>query len=307
LNAVIQTDHLSKWYGQVVGLNDVSVNVGSGITGLLGPNGAGKSTFLWLLTGQLTPSQGSVRVYGERPRGNPALFRRIGFCPETDGFYPNLTGREFVEMLSRLSGMSRRGARERTAEVLETAGITEVADRRVGGYSKGMRQRLKLAQALVHRPDLLILDEPLAGMDPLGRRDLLELIRTLGESGKDVIIASHILHEVESVTSRILLIDRGRILAEGDVHEIRALIDRHPHRVQIECNRPRDLARKLLEGDDVVSVQVRPAESKLTVQTTRPDDFYARLPETLLEGDFDVTTIASEDDDLAAVFKYLVE
>ena len=307
MKSVIETRNLSKWYGQVVALNDVSVATTGGITGLLGPNGAGKSTFLWLLTGQLRPSQGEVHIYGESPWRNPALFRRVGFCPETDGFYRGLSGLEFVTVLARLSGLDRKKARSRAVEVLELVGLGTVAGRRVGTYSKGMRQRLKLAQALVHEPELLILDEPLAGMDPIGRRDLLGLIRRLAESGTDVILASHVLHEVESVTSRILLMNRGRILAEGDVHEIRALIDKHPHHVQIECDRPRELAMKLLEADDVLGVKVEPGEARITVETARPDDFYARLPAVLVEGNFDVRTIESPDDNLAAVFKYLVE
>lgn len=307
MTPVIEARHLSKWYGQVVALNDVSVKTGSGITGLLGPNGAGKSTFLWLLTGQLKPSQGEALVYGEPPWRNPALFRRVGFCPETDGFYGNLSGFEFVTVLARLSGLARMKARKRTEEVLELVGLADVARRRVGTYSKGMRQRLKLAQALVHEPELLILDEPLAGMDPIGRRDVLALVRRLAESGTDVILASHVLHEVESVTSRILLMARGRILAEGDVHEIRALIDKHPHHVRIESDRPRELARILLEADDVVNVKVESAEGRVAVQTTRPDEFYARLPGLLVEGDFNVRAVTSPDDNLAAVFKYLVE
>ena len=307
MSPVVESHHLSRWYGQVVGLNDVSVEVGPGITGLLGPNGAGKSTFLWLLTGQIRPSQGTVRVYGEDPWRNPALFRRVGFCPETDGFYRDLSGEEFLTVLARLSGLSRKMAHTRAEEVLELVGIRDVRHRRVGTYSKGMRQRLKLAQSLVHEPDLLLLDEPLAGMDPIGRHDVLNLIRRLAGSGKDVILASHVLHEVESVTSRILLIYRGRILAEGDVHEIRALIDRHPHHVRIECDRPRELARRLIAVEDVLSVSVQPDGSALTIETRRPDEFYALLPGVLAEGDFDVRAVESPDDNLEAVFKYLVE
>ena len=305
MNGVIHTEHLSKWYGQVLGLNDVSVEVGPGVTGLLGPNGAGKSTLLWLLTGQLRPSQGRVEVFGESPWANPALFRRVGFCPETEGLYRNLSAREFVTLLARLSGLSRREAAGRAEATLDRVGMTRFMRRRIGTYSKGMRQRVKVAQALVHDPELLILDEPLAGFDPVGRREMLALIRQLGQDGKSVILASHVLHEVESVTSRILLINRGRILAEGDIHEIRALIDRHPHHVRVECDRPRDLARVLIGGDEVVSVAVD--DAAVTVETTRPDTFYAKLPGVLAEGDFDVQSIESPDDNLAAVFQYLME
>jgi len=305
LTPVIATNHLSKWYGQVVGLNDVSVDLGSGITGLLGPNGAGKSTFLWLLTGQLRPSQGIVHVFGASPWRNPALFRRVGFCPETENLYPQLTGREFVTLLARLSGLSRRDARRRADETLDRVGARTFMRRRIGTYSKGMRQRVKIAQALVHDPELLVLDEPLAGLDPIGRREMLDLIRELAAAGKGVILASHVLHEVESVTSRILLINRGRILAEGDVHEIRGLIDRHPHHVRVETDRARELAATLIGGDDVVSVTVE--DAAVIVETPRPDDFYARLTGVLAEGGFEVQSIASPDDNLAAVFRYLME
>jgi len=307
LSAVIETRHLGKWYGEVVGVNDVTVTLGSGITGFLGPNGAGKSTLLWLLTGQLRPSQGEVSVYGESPWQNAALFRRVGFCPETEGLYRSLTGREFVMLLARLSGLGRQQARTRADETLEVLGMTEFKNRRIGTYSKGMRQRVKFAQSLVHDPELLILDEPLAGLDPIGRRDMLALIRRLGDAGKDVILASHILHEVESVTSRILLINRGRILAEGDVHEIRALIDRHPHHVKVACDRPRELAKRLIGSNDVISVRIDPDASALSVETARPDAFYSHLMGVLAGSDLDVTAIESPDDNLAAVFEYLME
>ena len=305
--SVIETSQLSRWYGQVLGLNDVTVNVASGITALLGPNGAGKSTLLWILTGQLKPSQGQARLYGGDPWNNPGVLRRVGFCPESDGFWPNLRGIEFVSLLARLSGLEASKSRDAAAEALETVGLAEVKERRVGTYSKGMRQRLKFAQAIAHDPDLLILDEPLGGMDPIGRRDMLRLIRRLAGAGKDVLLASHVLHEVESVTSRILLMNKGRVLAEGDVHEIRALIDRHPHRVRVECDRPRDLARDLVGPADVVRVEFGPDGRSLVVCTARPDDFYARLAGVLVAGGYDVETIESEDDNLAAVFQYLTE
>jgi ABC-2 type transport system ATP-binding protein len=307
LTAIIRAKDLSKWYGQVLGLNDVTVEVGRGITGLIGPNGAGKSTLLWLLTGQLRPSRGSVTVWGESPWGNPKLFHRIGFCPETEGTWRHLTGLGFVTALARLAGMRRREAKQRAAEALARVGMRPFMSRRLGTYSKGMRQRTKFAQALVHDPELLVLDEPLAGLDPVGRRELLDLMRALAEEGRSVLLASHVLHEVESVTSRILLINRGRILAEGDVHEVRALIDRHPHHVRIVCDRPRDLAAGLLAAADVVSVHVDDAAGAVVVETRRPDDFYARLTARLVDGKFDVRSIESEDDNMAAVFRYLTE
>ena len=307
MTSIIHAEHLSKWYGQVLALNDVEVEVGSGITALIGPNGAGKSTFLWILTGQLAPSQGKIKVYGESPWRNPALFHRVGFCPETDGIYRNLTGLEFVTLLARLGGWTTSDARKRAKKNLKQVGLAEVMNRRLGTYSKGMRQRVKIAQTLVHNPDLLILDEPLSGLDPLGRHDMLQLFRDLVSAGKDIVISSHVLHEVEAVTSRILLMGRGRILAQGDVREIRALIDKHPHHVRIQSDRLRELARVLIESDDVISVTINPGKNDLVVQTNRPDEFYEKLQGVLVAGGYDVAAIESQDDNLAAVFKYLVE
>jgi ABC-2 type transport system ATP-binding protein len=222
---VIATEHLSKWYGQVSGLNDVSVSVPTGITGLLGPNGAGKSTFMKLITGQLRPSKGQVRVLGEPIWGNHGLYQRIGFCPEQDAFYESMTGREWVTALAGLHGYDETAAADRAARAIEAVELTEAADRKIGSYSKGMRQRIKLAQAIAHEPELLILDEPLSGMDPLMRRKTVRQIKDWARAGTSVLVSSHILHEVEAMTSNIVLVNNGRIVAEGDVHHIRVLID----------------------------------------------------------------------------------
>ena len=216
--ALIQAEHLSKWYGQVNGLNDVSAVIPRGITGLLGPNGAGKSTFMKLMTGQIKPSQGSIRVFGEPIWGNPAIYARIGFCPEQDAFYDRMTGLEWVSALVRLNGLGDAEADQAARAALDKVDLIGAADKKIGAYSKGMRQRVKLAQALVHDPELLILDEPLTGMDPLMRRKTIRLIKDWARAGKHIIVSSHILHEVESMTSNILLINNGRIVAEGNVH-----------------------------------------------------------------------------------------
>jgi ABC-2 type transport system ATP-binding protein len=229
--ALIQADHVSKWYGQVIGLNDVTVAVPQGITGLLGPNGAGKSTFMKLITGQLKPSKGALTVLGEPIWGNPALYFRIGFCPEQDAFYERMTGLEWVTALVRLNGYDEAQAGAAAKTALERVDLMSAADKKIGAYSKGMRQRVKLAQALVHDPGLLILDEPLTGMDPIMRRKTIRLIKDWARAGKSILVSSHILHEIEAMTSNILLINNGRILAEGNVHQIRDLIDEHPHTV----------------------------------------------------------------------------
>jgi ABC-2 type transport system ATP-binding protein len=303
---VISADHVSKWYGQVLGLNDVTVNVPSGITGLLGPNGAGKSTFMKLLTGQLRPSQGTIRVLGEPIWANPGLFFRVGFCPEQDSFYERMTGLEWVRALVGLNGLDEKAADDAARRALETLELTEHANRKIGAYSKGLRQRVKMAQAIAHDPQLLILDEPLSGMDPGLRRKTIRLIREWARTGKSVLVSSHILHEIESMTSNILLINNGRILAEGDVHQIRDLIDEHPHTVYVRANDPRRLARQFLENDDVLSMSFEPGA--VVVQTGRPDAFYARLTNMAASGEFGaIEEVTSPDDNLQAVFQYLVK
>ncbi len=303
---VITAEHVSKWYGQVIGLNDVTVSVPAGVTGLLGPNGAGKSTLLKLITGQLRPSKGDVRVLGEPIWRNPRLYFRIGFCPEQDAFYERMTGLEWVTALVRLNGFDERAAEAAARRALETVELVDAADKKIGAYSKGMRQRVKLAQAIVHDPDLLILDEPLGGMDPIGRRKTIRLIRDWGRQGRSVVVSSHILHEIEAMTSNILLINNGRILAEGDVHQIRDLIDEHPHTVFIRAADPRGLARAFLERDDVLSLRFE--EGAMVVETGRPDTFYARLTDLAASGEYgDIAEVTSPDDNLQAVFQYLVK
>ena len=304
--AILTADHVSKWYGQVIGLNDVTVNVPPGITGLLGPNGAGKSTFMKLITGQLKPSKGTVTALGEPIWGNPGLFFRIGFCPEQDSFYERMTGIEWVTALVRLNGFGEAQARAAAERALETVDLMDAAKKRIGAYSKGMRQRVKLAQALVHDPEVLILDEPLSGMDPIGRRKTIRLVRDWAKQGKSVLVSSHILHEIESMTSNILLINNGRILAEGNVHQIRDLIDTHPHTVYIRADNPRGLAREFLARADVISMRFE--HGAVVVETGKPDEFYAKLTELVAEGAWGaVSEVTSPDDNLQAVFKYLVK
>jgi ABC-2 type transport system ATP-binding protein len=302
----VSTDHLSKWYGQVIGLNDVSVTVPVGITGLLGPNGAGKSTLMKLVTGQLKPSKGDITVLGEPIWQNPALYTRIGFCPEQDAFYDRMTGLEWVAALVRLNGVSESEAVQMARRSLEMVELTDAADKKIGAYSKGMRQRVKMAQAIAHDPELLILDEPLSGMDPIARRKTIRMIRDWGRAGKSVIVSSHILHEIESMTANILLINQGRILAEGNVHQIRDLIDEHPHTVYIKADRTRALAQAFLGYDDVLSLKFE--EGAVVVQTGRPDAFYARLTDLAGSGELGtIHEVTSPDDNLHAVFEYLVK
>jgi ABC-2 type transport system ATP-binding protein len=304
VNATIEFVRASRWYGQVIALNDVSTQLAPGVTGLLGPNGAGKSTFLKLAAGQLRPSQGEVRVLGLPAWGSPELYQRLGLSPEVDAFWEQLSGLQFLVGLLRLNGFDEAECRRRALAALELVALEEARDRKLGGYSKGMRQRMRVAQALAHDPEIVLLDEPLTGMDPLNRRRMVELVRRLGREGKTVLVSSHILHEVEAMTRRVLLIHNGRILAQGDVREIRELLDTHPHTIALRAREPRRLAQALLDCPHVLSLAFATGGEWLTVQTERPDELYARVQEPALG--CGLIEMYATDEDLESVFRYLV-
>ena len=304
MNGSIEFTRVSRWYGPVIALNDVTVTVAPGVTGLLGPNGAGKSTLLRLAAGQLAPSQGEVRLLGRPAWGSPEVFHRVGVLSEVDAFWEGLTGLQFVTALLRLTGFEETECRRRAQAALETVDLLDAKDRRIGGYSKGMRQRVKLAQALAHDPEVLLLDEPVSGMDPVNRRRVIDLVKRFGREGKTVVISSHILHEVEAMTRRVLLIHNGRILAEGDVREIRDLMDEHPHTVALRARDPRRLASAVVGTPSVLSLSFGSEGEWLTVQTSRPDELYSALQEVAV--DAGVTEMYSPDEDLESVFRYLV-
>ncbi|MGQ9608061.1 MAG: ABC transporter ATP-binding protein [bacterium] len=306
MNSIIESINLSKWYGQVMGVNDVTLKIGTGITGLLGPNGAGKSTLLKLMVGMLKPSKGEIKVFGEDVWNNTDIKRIIGYCSDKDAFYENMTGLQFVASLMQLNGYSKQEADQRALEAIQTVNMLDFKDRKIASYSMGMRQRIKLAQSIVHDPDLLFLDEPLNGMDPIGRHASIALIKELGAKGKSIIVSSHILYEVEAMTDNVILINNGRILAEGNIHEIRELIDEHPHNVYIKSDKERLLASILMAYDDVVSIKMEPEDSAMIIETNKPDSFYARLPKIILENGIKIEKLYSPDDNLEAVFKYLV-
>lgn len=306
MTAVVETSKLSKWYGNVLGLSDVTLEVEPGISGLLGPNGAGKSTFLKLLTGQIRPSIGTVRILGQRVQNNPSLYSRIGFCPEHDSFYEDMTGWVFLTSLLKLHGFAPAEVRSRAEKALEIVELSTDRDRLVRAYSRGMRQRLKFAQAIAHEPEIIILDEPMNGLDPLGKRKLIRLIKAYKEEGKTVIVSSHVLPEIEALTRTIILIHQGKIFARGDIHYIRDLIDTHPHMVAIKCADPRGLAAQLLSEDYVLKVHFGLDARSLLVETSNRDRFFARLQSLLVKTRMEIEEITSPDDNLQAVFDYLV-
>ena len=314
---VVKASSLGRWYGQVVGLSDLNVRIGKGITGLLGPNGAGKSTFLQLIVGSLRPSRGELRVLGARPFANRDLFCRLGFVPQQDALFDDLSGLGMVTVLMRLAGFRAREARVRAARALDRVGLGSVGKRRIGGYSKGMRQRVKIAQAIAHDPVLVVLDEPLTGLDPVGRREIIALLRGLSREGVDIIASSHVLHEVEAMTEQIVLLHRGRLLARGSIGDVRQLLSQHPSHLEIQAKRPRDLARELLALPGVLSVEVQdedPAHAstqardngRLRLQTTSAQDLLRALTEIGGSGSYGIGRIETRDENLEAVFDYLV-
>jgi ABC-2 type transport system ATP-binding protein len=307
MTAVIVSQKLSKWYGNVLGLSDVTLEIPQGITGILGPNGAGKSTFLKLITGQIKPNIGTVAINGQPVWNNFSLFSKIGFCPEQDAFYGELTGWEFITNLLKLHHLSPEEIENKARKALNIVELSEDKDRITRTYSRGMRQRLKFAQAIAHEPEIFILDEPLNGLDPLGRRRIIRLIKEYRGEGKTIIVSSHVLPEIEAMTKRIILIHQGKIFAQGDIHYIRDLIETHPHIISIKCNKPRLLAEKFIHEEYVLKIHFDPASQSLLVETNNRDYFFERLPKLFLENAIEVEEIMSPDDNLQAVFDYLVE
>ena len=304
---MVSATNVSRWYGQVIGLNDITCEIGPGITALLGMNGAGKTTLIRLITGQLRPTTGDLKVFGEAPFANANVYRRLGYCPEIDNFYEHYTGREFVKFLARLDGLSADQAKKRTEEVLELVGMSDRAGRKIAGYSKGMRQRIKLAQAMLHDPDMILLDEPLNGLDPVGRRELIDILGSLANQGKAILVSSHILFEVEQLTRSLLLLHRGRLLATGDLGVIRSLIDKHPHQIRIETDDPRKAAALLAPLPNVVSMRFDRSGDAIQLEVREPDSFYDALSLAVLEQGLSIRGFSSPDNNLESVFKYLVE
>jgi len=300
--ATIEVGNVSKWYGDKVAVSDLSFALGPGVTALLGPNGAGKSTTIKLLTGLLRPSRGQVRVLGQSVVNNPPLYRRIGLVPEQEGLYPFLSIRQFVELAARLHRVTN--VREAANAALRIVELFDVADRPLGQCSKGMRQRAKIAQGLVNDPEVLILDEPLSGADPRQRLAMMEVFTRLGETGKTVLISSHILYEVERMGSYVLVMVNGKLAAEGDFHAIRALMDDRPRRVRVTCSDPRTVSAFLVSLPGTRSVHME--EAAIIVETAAPLEFHLAVPQAAQSAGAHLYGIEGLDEDLESVFRYLV-
>jgi len=303
---IVTAQGISKWYGNVIGLNNFSIEIGKGVTGIVGPNGSGKSTFFKLLIGTIKANVGELKVMGQNPWGNPEQLRNIGFCPDYEYLPLDLSGQDFLRMMGGLHGLRGQILRERTAEVLRKVDMAGAAQRNMAGYSKGMKQRMKIAGSLIDNPQLLLLDEPLTGTDPMGRRELIDMVKALNrEFGHDVIVSSHVLHEVERMTHDVALIYKGRAVASGSISEIRGLMSNHPHHIVLQGDGLVPLAKSLLDRPFTASVQLAYDRKLLTVEVLRPDEFFDAVPELIRETGCLLESMRSLDDDLESVFKYL--
>ena len=299
---VVATD-LSKWFGQKVAVSEVSCSFGPGVTGLLGPNGAGKTTLLRVLAGLLSPSAGQATILGRTPKKHHGVYRQVGFVPEDEAVYNHMSARRFVHWSAALSKVG--DAKSAARRVLETVQLTDDADRPLAGFSKGMRQRAKVAAALVHDPQVLILDEPLNGTDPVQRARLIELFVQLGREGKTIIVSSHVLAEVERMAARVVAMVNGRLAAAGSVAALRDAMSDTPRLIRIDTDRPRELARRLLVGDWVEAVRIDP--SGVEVRTSDAGALGLDIAVAARATDSVITAVSAEDDSLESVFRYLVD
>ncbi len=299
-------ENVSKFYGEILGVNRVTLTIPPGITSLVGPNGAGKSTMMNLMTGLLRPTRGRIEVLGIPTDRPEQLFRKLGYCSQFDSFPRGLTGREFIKSFLRVSGFEKKEADRLTVHALERVDLLDAADRRIGAYSKGMRQRLRLAQSIAHQPSVLILDEPLNGLDPMVRAETIALFRQFASEGLHLIISSHILHEVDMMSDRVVLLNNGYVVAEGAVHGVRDEMQEHPMQILIRCDRPSLLASRVFAQDHVVEARVHDDRGGLFVKTREPDRFFLLLNEVAAQGEVNVESVAPVDDDLNAVYQYLI-
>ncbi|MBA2758316.1 MAG: ABC transporter ATP-binding protein [Chloroflexia bacterium] len=302
--ATVLLDEVSKWYGDIVAVSNVTFGIGPGVTGLLGPNGAGKSTALNMICGLIAPSSGRITIDGHAIRGRPDVYRRLGLVSEHETIYPSLTGREFVRLNARLQKLP--DVKTKVELAIAMVDMQAAADRKVGEYSKGMRQRIKVAGALVHDPDILLMDEPLNGTDPVQRAHLIRLIRQLGRDGKTVVVSSHVLEEVERFAQNIIVMVNGKLAAVGDFRAIRNQIDAHDHEIRLRADRPRVLAGALIGSDAVRGVRID-EHNRVIADTRDVRAFYRAVPKLAKEHGVRLYEVQATDESLASVFSYLVE
>jgi ABC-2 type transport system ATP-binding protein len=303
---MIVFEDVSKFYGEILGVNRVNLQIAPGITSLVGPNGSGKTTLMNLMCGLLKPTSGRISVLGTSFRDPEALFQKLGYCSQFDSFPRGATAREFIEFYLRVHGYTKQETRELTDAALERVSLSDAADRKVSAFSKGMRQRVRLAQSIAHNPTVLVLDEPLNGLDPMARAETIRLFRALADAGMYLIVSSHILHEVDMMSDNVVLLHNGYVVAEGEVRGVRDEIEEHPIQILIRSDRPQILAANLFEHESIVEARIHKDRQGLFVKTRRPDDFYLLLNKIITEQNLQIESVAPVDDDLNAVYQYLI-
>jgi ABC-2 type transport system ATP-binding protein len=296
---------VSKFYGEILGVNRVNLSIPRGVTSLVGPNGSGKTTLMNLMTGLVRPTRGRIQVLGLDPSEPEKLFKILGYSTQFDSLPKGLTGFQFVSSYLRLGGSDSQTADELARRAIERVNLTEAAARNITGYSKGMRQRIRLAQALCHNPRVLVLDEPLNGLDPLARAEMIALFRAAAAEGCYVILSSHILHEVDALSDQVILLSNGYVVAEGAIHSVRDEIREHPAQILIRCDRPRELASKMMESEHTIEVRIHNDERGLLIKTRDADRFYLMLNHIALNG-VEIESVAPADDDVNSVYEYLI-
>jgi ABC-2 type transport system ATP-binding protein len=305
MNDRIVFENVSKFYSEILGVNRVNLSIPAGITSLVGPNGAGKTTLMNLMTGLVQPSRGRIHVLGYRTDEPEALFNILGYCTQFDAFPKGLTGYQFVYSYLRLGGRDSASAEQLAWRAIERVNLVDAAARNIAGYSKGMRQRIRLAQALAHDPRVLVLDEPLNGLDPLARAEMIALFRAAAAQGCYLIISSHILHEVDVISDQVILLSNGYVVAEGQIQSLRGEIQDHPAQILIRCNRPRELAAKTMECKQTIAVSIHDDERGVLVKTRDADGLYLMLNQIALNG-IEIESVAPADDDVNSVYEYLI-
>jgi ABC-2 type transport system ATP-binding protein len=299
-------DNVSKFYGEVLGVNRVDLSIPPGITSLVGPNGSGKTTIMNLMTGLLRPSQGEIRILGVRPDNPEKLFQHVGYCTQFDSFPKGTNGRQFLYNYLRVHGRTHAEATVLTDKAIDRVGLGDAANRQVAGYSKGMRQRIKLAQAICHEPSVLILDEPLNGLDPMARAEMIDLFRDIAAAGQHVVISSHILHEVDLISDAVVLMNEGYVVAEGDIHDVRTEVSGKPLQILVRCDRPALLAAKVFEQEGVVEARIHEDGGGLLISTKDADTFLIAFNRIVLDNDLHVQSVTPADADVHAVYQYLI-
>ena len=306
MNDRIIFENVSKFYGEVLGVNRISLSIPPGITTLVGPNGSGKTTLMNLMTGLVQPSSGQISVMGFSPSNSPELFRILGYCAQFDSFPRGITGWDFIFDSLMLHGMYQAQAYEMTVEALQRVQLGDAAHRRIAGYSKGMRQKARLAQAIAHHPRVLVLDEPLNGLDPMARAESIALFQELGRQGMHLLISSHILDEVDRISDRVVLITGGYLVAEGSIQQVRQEVREKPMQVLIRCDQPALLAAKMFSVNHCVEARLHADGKGVFLRTGDIDQFYTMLNGIAAEGLVKVESVAPADDDASAIYQYLI-